>query len=129
MSTCALAPHERLRAWQACYRLAVEVYKVSRTWSRDERFGLTAQARSAAYSAGANIAEGLARRGRRELHRFLCMSLGSLAELQFALRLARDIGILEAPNWSSVEAMREEAGKLTGALAKSVRGSGPQGLA
>jgi len=94
MTTSAQAPHESVRAWQASYRLAIEVYKVSRTWPRDERYGLTAQVRSAAYSVGANIAEGLAREGPRELHRFLSMALGSLAEMGFALRLARDLGFL-----------------------------------
>ncbi|MDX2121687.1 MAG: four helix bundle protein [Gemmatimonadota bacterium] len=121
MVTRSHAPHEDLRAWQACYRLAVEVYKVSRNWPRDERYGLTAQVRSAAYSAGANIAEGLAREGPRELHRFLSISLGSLAELGFALRLAREIGVIPPTEWEPLEAMRHEAGLLTGSLAKAIR--------
>jgi four helix bundle protein len=121
MATHTQAPHETLRAWQASYRLAIEVYKVSRMWPREERYGLTAQVRSAAYSVGANIAEGLARAGPRELHRFLSMALGSLAELQFALRIARDIDILTPVEWESLESARAETGKLTGSLAKSLR--------
>ena len=125
MTTSAQAPHESVRAWQASYRLAIEVYKVSRTWPRDERYGLTAQVRSAAYSVGANIAEGLAREGPRELHRFLSMALGSLAEMGFALRLARDLGFLPHETWETVEAARAESGRLTGALARSVRRTRP----
>jgi four helix bundle protein len=121
MATLPKPPHEDIRAWQACYRLAIEVYKVSGSWPPHERYGLTAQVRSAAYSAGANIAEGVARRGSRELHRFLGVALGSLAEIGFALRLARDIGILTHADWERLEAAREEAGRLTGALAKAVR--------
>ena len=121
MTTNPQAPHEELRAWQASYRLAVEVYKVSRAWPRDERYGLTAQVRSAAYSVGANIAEGCAREGPRDFHRFLAMSLGSLAELHFALRIARDIGILARADWTRPEHLRREAGQLTGSLAKAIR--------
>ena len=123
MPTDSHAPHEKLRAWQASSGLAAEVYKVSRLWARDERYGLTAQVRSAAYSVGANIAEGVGREGLRELHRFLSIALGSLAELGFALRLARDIGILPQEGWELLEEMRREAGRLTGALAKAVRRS------
>ncbi len=82
---------------------------------------MTAQVRSAAYSVGANITEGLSREGPREFHRFLSMALGSLAELQFALRIARDVDILTEEEWESLESARAEAGKLTGALAKAVR--------
>ena len=121
MATHTLAPHETIRAWQASYQLALEVYKVSRMWPRDERYGLTAQVRSAAYSVGANIAEGLAREGPRELHRFLSIALGSLAELGFALRIARDTGILGPEEWQAIEAKRQEAGILTGAFANAVR--------
>jgi four helix bundle protein len=121
MSTLDHLPHEDLRAWQACYQLAVSIYKVSRGWPSEERYGLIAQVRSAAFSAGANIAEGLAREGPRELHRFLSIALGSLAELHFALRLARDTGILEREDWAVLETERQIAGRLAGALAKSVR--------
>jgi four helix bundle protein len=121
MATHPRAPHEGIRAWRVSYRLAVEVRKVTRDWPRDERYGLTAQARSAVYTVGANIAEGLAREGIRELHRFLSMALGSLAELDFALRIARDIGMLTPEAWQQLENEREEAGRLTGALAKAVR--------
>ncbi len=121
MATHSLAPHETIRAWQASYQLALVVYKVSRSWPRDERYGLTAQVRSAAYSVGANIAEGFAREGPRELHRFLSIALGSLAELGFALRIARDTGILTTEVWQAIESERQKTGQLTGALAKAVR--------
>jgi four helix bundle protein len=121
MATNAQAPHESIRAWQASYRLALEIYKVSQTWSKEERYGLIAQVRSAAYSVSANIAEGLSREGPRELHRFLSISLGSLAELHFALRIGRDIGLIAPETWTALESLRAETGRLTGALAKSVR--------
>ena len=69
--------HERLKAWNACHDLVLEIYRKTSGWPVRERYGLTAQARRAAYSAAANIAEGSAKRGGAEFRRFLDISLGS----------------------------------------------------
>src|SRR5690242_16865260 len=71
--------HRKLVAWQVCLTLAVSIYKATKSFPRDELFGLTAQLRRAGVSAPSNIAEGFARRGSKDLRRFLGISLGSLA--------------------------------------------------
>lgn len=121
MTTTATAPYDRSPAWIACYELAREVYRVTSSWPRAELFGLVSQARRSAFSAPANLAEGMARRGPKELRRFLDIALGSLAELDVALRLARDAGILEDEAWSDLEERRRIAGRLAGGLARSLR--------
>jgi four helix bundle protein len=121
MATLPAGRHERLEAWQACFRLAVAVYDATTRFPREERYGLAAQARSAAYSAGANIVEGLARKGSREFARFLNYSVGSLAELGFALLLAREAGILRAPDWNQLETLRTRAAQLTAGLLRAVQ--------
>jgi four helix bundle protein len=121
MGTTSDTPYDRSPAWVACYQLAVTVYRVTRAWPRSEAYGLTSQVRRAAYSAAANIAEGLGRRGARELRRFVDYSLGSIAELDVGLRLARDTGILDAEAWREVEALRRTAGRMTGGLSRSLR--------
>src|SRR5213594_4148701 len=73
-------PYERFEAWKSCHALALEVYRISASWPAGERFGLTAQARRAAFSSPANIVEGSARRGAREFRYFLNVAVGSLAE-------------------------------------------------
>ena len=85
-----MMPFERLSAWQASHRLAMEVYRVTRSWPREEIYGLTSQARRAAVSIPSNIAEGAAKRGTREFGRFLDVALGSLSELTCLLRLSLD---------------------------------------
>ena len=89
-----LKPHEKLKAWVACHELALVVYRCTREWPSVERFGLTAQVRRAGYSAAANVVEGAAKRGLREFRRHLDIALESLAEVGYALRLARDLGYL-----------------------------------
>ena len=56
-----MARHERLLAWQRVHQLTLAVYEATNTWPTAETYGLVSQARRAASSAGANIAEGAAR--------------------------------------------------------------------
>jgi four helix bundle protein len=112
--------YERLDAWQKCHELVLITYRVSVNWPATERFGLTVQARRAAVSAAANIAEGAARSGRREFKHFLQIAFGSLTELAYLFRLANDLGYLPAEAGRAVEHAREEAAKFTWGLAKSL---------
>ncbi len=71
--------------------LALAVYRLTREFPADERFGLTAQMRRAAVSVGSNIAEGCGRWGNRELLHFLHVAYSSAAELAFQLRIATQL--------------------------------------
>jgi four helix bundle protein len=115
-----MTTHERFEAWKQAHHLALELYRVTDGWPRDERFGLTAQLRRAAVSIPANIAEGVAKHGTRELRRFLDIALGSLSELSYFLLFARERGLLQPTQWETLEAQREQVGKLTWGLATAV---------
>jgi four helix bundle protein len=81
-----------LLIWQKGMALAKQVYGMTRAFPGDERFGLTAQMRRAAVSVPSNIAEGQARRGRKEFVQFLSHAEGSLAELDTQLMLGVELG-------------------------------------
>jgi four helix bundle protein len=115
-----MAKYENLEAWKACHELALAVYRVTESFPSDERYGLTSQARRAAFSAAANICEGSARRGKREFRRFLDISLGSLSELTYVFRLARDLKIITQKGWEELEKVRGRAGFLTWRLYRSI---------
>lgn len=89
-----MKPYERLEAWRQAHRLALVAYEATERFPRNELFGLTSQIRRAALSVPTNIAEGSAKRGRREFGRYLDIALGSLAELSYLLLFARDRGLL-----------------------------------
>jgi four helix bundle protein len=108
-----MMPYERFAAWRACHRLALDVYRVTEDWPTRERYGLVAQARRAGFSAAANLAEGSAKRGPAEFRRFADISVGSIAEIAYILRLARDLGYLDQSAWLAIERLREDAGILT----------------
>jgi four helix bundle protein len=104
----------------ACHELVLSIYRVTAVWPTREQYGLTSQARRAAYSAAANIAEGSAKRGIREFRRFLNISLGSISELTYILLLARDLAYLKREEWGEIEAMRDHAGRLTWGLYRAL---------
>ena len=101
-----MPPFERFVAWQLAHRLTLAVYEVSESWPVRERYGLVAQARRAAVSVAANIAEGMAKRGVREFGRHLDVALGSLAELTYLLRLCHDLKYMTADQYSRLDAAR-----------------------
>lgn len=84
-------------------------------------YGLTSQARRAAFSIAANISEGVAERGQREFRRFLDVALGSTSELGYVLRVARDLALITESDWERLEKQRDLAGKLLWRLYDSVR--------
>jgi four helix bundle protein len=115
-----MAIYERIKAWERCHQLCVAVYNVTNTWPTAERYGLTSQARRAAHSAAANIAEGCAKRGPKEFRRYLDISLGSLSELSYTLMLARDLRILAQDQWLQLDGLHRKAGGMTWLLYKSL---------
>jgi len=94
-----MAIYQRIKAWERCHQLCVAVYNGTNAWPATERYGLTSQARRAAHSAAANIAEGCAKKGSKEFGRYLDISLGSLSELSYTLLLARDLNMLSQEEW------------------------------
>lgn len=82
---------EDLEAWRRAHGLVLDVYRCSRAFPNDERFGLTTQMRRAAVSAPANIAEGFKRRTKKDKVHFYNMAQGSLEELRYYWILARDL--------------------------------------
>jgi len=120
-----MMPYERLNAWQSAHEFAVAVYGVTKSFPKSELYGLTSQIRRAAFSVPANIAEGSFKRGSAEFRRFLDIALGSFAEVSYALRFARDVGLLDATDHERLETLRARVGKLTwglyAAIAKNAR--------
>ena len=81
-----------LKVWQRSHSLVLGVYKLTKSFPVEERFGLTAQVRRSAISIPANIAEGSKRRHNPEFARFLNIAEASLAETEYLLLLSRDLG-------------------------------------
>jgi len=97
-----MQPFRKLVVWQKAHELTLHLYKVTKSFPTDEKYGLTAQIRRAAASICANLAEGCGRQTRREFARFAYISLGSASELEYHLLLAADLGFVAADTYSHV---------------------------
>jgi four helix bundle protein len=120
-----MMPYEKFEAWKVAHQLALEIYRVTAHWPRNERFELTAQTRRAALSAPTNIAEGSTKRGPREFRRYLDISRGSLSELSYLLLFSRERGILDDEAYDRLNVLRERASKLAWGLYASLASGGP----
>jgi four helix bundle protein len=116
-----MVPYERFDAWRIAHQLALSIYTETQSWPVNERYGITAQVRRAALSAPTNIAEGSAKRGNRELRRYLDISLGSLSEVSYLLRFSKDRGILSQERFVELDELRNRAGQLTWRLYESLK--------
>ena len=116
-----MMPYERFEAWKVCDELAVQVYLVTRSFPKYELYGMTSQARRAAFSAPANIAEGSAKPGANEFCRFLNIAIGSLSELAYTLRFCWRVELLNETDYRRLEELRRRAGFLLWRLYEAVR--------
>ena len=116
-----MAPHKRFVAWQECHKLVLLVYRATETLPRHELYGLTSQARRAAFSAAANIVEGASRKGKNEFRHFLDISLGSLAELEYALEVALALEYIKSDTYAAFDKHYRRARFFTWKLKNSMR--------
>jgi four helix bundle protein len=111
--------HRDLEVWRQSIELCTTVYRATRAFPADERFGLTSQVRRAAISVSSNIAEGAARASPRDFVRFLYIARGSLAELETQLEIA---GRCELPALlDEVEPLCQSVGRLLNGLIRSLQ--------
>lgn len=114
---------ENLEVWQMAHALTVELYRLTEKFPRSEIFGLTSQIRRASGSIGANLAEGCGRWGEVELARYVQIAMGSASELQNHLRLAKDLGFVNAIDYEAVVGMLISIRKMLTALLQTLRRS------
>ena len=112
--------YSELKAWRAAHELAVGVYRVTGEWDPRERSGLTAQVRRAAFSVPVNVVEGSRRRGRREFRRFLDVALASLAEVEYTVKFAAEVGVARVEQIAGMQSLIDETGRLCFGLARSL---------
>ena len=109
-----------LIAWQRAMDLVEEVYRVSKTFPKEEVYGLSSQMRRSAISVPSNIAEGHCRNGRREFIHHLSIALGSLGELETQLMIAQRLGYVADPESSKLMALAAATARVLVGLMHSL---------
>ena len=91
-----LKNYKELKVWQKAYQLCGDIYKSTRSFPKEERYGLTSQIRRSAVSVPSNIAEGYGRKTTQEYIQALYIAYGSNCELETQILLAGDLRYLKA---------------------------------
>lgn len=117
--------HTKLEAFQLADKLAVNVYRATRTFPREETFGLSGQLRRAAVSVAANIVEGAARVTEGDYVRQLSIAYSSVKEVQYEISLATRLGYLEGKAASELARLSSRTARALWSLIRALRGAGP----
>ena len=115
-----LKNYKELKVWQKAYRSCLDVYKLTKGFPTDERYGLTSQMRRAAVSVPSNIAEGYGRKTTPEYIRSLYFAYGSNCELETQISLSGDLGYMKAQEKEMLQRDIEEVERMLKALIKSL---------
>ena len=110
-----------LKVWQKAHQFVLEVYRVTKSFPAEERFGLTSQLRRSAVSVASNISEGSGRHSEREFGRFLDIAAGSSSESEYQLLLARDLGYLGQEPYRSLNNKVEEIKRMLHSFIKKLK--------
>jgi len=114
-------PHKKLIAWNKSMDLVEEIYEITKTFPREEVYGLPSQLRRAAVSVPSNIAEGAAGRSTVQFRNYLSVAIGSLNELGTQLEIALRVGYLVGLRFAQADALVDECLAVTYGLRKSLR--------
>lgn len=114
--------------WRKGNELAKDVYRLSRAFPPVERFGLASQVQRAAVSIPSNFAEGQSRRNTAEFRQYLHHALGSLAEVDTQMILARDFGYVSQEDGELIEAKIQEMQKMIHTLVTRLPRRARQGM-
>lgn len=112
---------KKLIVWQKAHELTLGIYRATKTFPRDELYGVTNQIRRAAMSVPSNIAEGCGRNSNIELARFLEIAMGSASETEYQLLLARDLSYLQSSDYETLSSGTTEVKRMLASLIIKLR--------
>ena len=113
--------HKGLDVWNSSVEMAVEIYNLTILLPPEEKYGISAQMKSAAVSIASNIAEGAARGSKKDFIRFLNMAAGSASELDTQLEILLRIELLDKQLIFGIKEKLDKIGRMIQGLIRSLR--------
>ncbi|MDI6744569.1 MAG: four helix bundle protein [Thermodesulfovibrionales bacterium] len=113
--------YKKLKIWEKAHVFAIEIYKLSSKFPKEELYALTSQIKRAAFSIPLNIVEGHASNSKKEFLSFLNIANRSLVETDYLLEVVRELNFISGTEYQRLEDLRVEIGLMLNAFTKSVR--------
>ena len=95
--------YKDLIIWKKAVDLSVKIYEITRSFPKDEVYGLTSQMRRSSVSIASNIAEGSGRNSKKDFNYFLGIAYGSTCELETQMVIAERVGFIDNKTLSSIQ--------------------------
>jgi four helix bundle protein len=111
--------------FKRAHKLALEIYKITKSFPKEELYGLVSQLRRAAYSVPMNLSEGGARQGEKEFSQFVNIALGSCEEMRYQLLLSKDLGYINLKKYRELDNEAEVIKKMLSKLYSKVSSRKP----
>jgi len=112
-----------IKVWQKAHELVLEIYKVTKEFPVEEKYGLTAQLRRSAASVATNIVEGYKRRSDKDFAHFLNMADSSLEETKYHVLLAHDLQYVRKDDYERLSVSADEVGRMLYGFQKTLSSS------
>ena len=110
-----------LFVWKKAMVLVTEIYQTTKTFPKEELYGLVSQTQRSAVSIASNIAEGYGRNSKDDYLRFLQIALGSLYEIQTQVEIAFNLGYIQNEVFQGIFASSREIERMLSCLINKVR--------
>jgi len=114
--------YENLDVWKEATDLAVQIYRITQDFPKEEIYGLTSQLRRASLSISSNIAERTGRKSKKDFKQFVHIASGSLNEVESLLHVCRRLNLIAADSYNQLRESAERLGRLIGGLIKYLNG-------
>lgn len=121
LGTLEMETHKDLRVWQQSIEMVTSIYLMTKSFPKEELFGLVSQLRRAAVSVPSNIAEGYARGTDKEKLHFLRISSGSMSEVETQLILSRNLEYIDQEKYNEVSNSLTSVWKQLNSLISSIK--------
>lgn len=109
-----------LVVWQKSMELVAAIYTISKTFPKEELYGITSQLRRSSVSVPSNIAEGYGRHSTNDYVRFLRISIGSLFELQTLIEIANNLEYMNKDQFADYYSKSREIERMLSSLIRKV---------
>ena len=112
---------ENLEVWKLSHQLVLSLYKLTKSFPKEEQFRLGDQIRRSVSSVATNIVEGNSRGHKKEYIQFLYLSKGSLDETKYHLLLSKDLGYITTTQYDNLQDQCNSVGKMLNGLVKYLK--------
>ena len=112
--------YSNLLVWQKSHQLTLDIYEVTRSFPKNEQFGITSQMRRASSSVPTNLAEGSGKLTQHDFRNFVLISFGSSNELEYLLLLSFDLHYLDEYEFARLDEQIKEVKRMLSGLINSI---------